>query len=342
MRLLVRRLATSSGFAPPQTAPIVFDTSVKARQKERAASNKDAREFDYLRDEVAARVVDRVCDVARSFPHALDMYCGSGHVLRALRIEGNKPGIRSLILADLHQATLDHATVATAVDSSALGVDTSQQFVLREEGEAPLPVADGSLDLVMSSCGLHWVNDLPGVLARANRLLRPDGLFIGAMYGGDTLRELRIAMQLAEEEVRGGVSPHVSPMVQLRDVGSVLGRAGFRLTTVDLDTIVVPFRDMRAIMRHLKGMGENNAVYARRAHYGRATFKRAAAIYEERFGYVDDQGRPCVPATFQIVHMIGWAPADASVQPTPRARGSATASFTDLSRIAGEETKRDD
>jgi hypothetical protein len=86
MRLLVRRLATTAGFKPPQAAPIVFDTSVKARQKERAAGDKDAREFDYLRDEVAARVVDRVGDMARTFPHALDMYCGSGHILRALQI----------------------------------------------------------------------------------------------------------------------------------------------------------------------------------------------------------------------------------------------------------------
>jgi NADH dehydrogenase [ubiquinone] 1 alpha subcomplex assembly factor 5 len=316
----------------PVGAPIVFDTSVKGIQKARAALGSDAHEFDYLRDEVAARVVDRVCDMARTFPNALDLYCGSGHILRGLHADANKPGVRSLAHADLHPAVLDRAANTSEAEAASLGIDTTKRFVLREEDDAPPPIAEGSLDLVMSSCGLHWVNDLPGVLSRANRLLKPDGLFIGAMFGGETLRELRVAMQLAEEEARAGVSPHISPMVQLRDMGSVLGRAGFRLTTVDLDTIVVPFRDMRAVMRHLKGMGENNAVRARRPHYGRRTFERAAAIYEDMFGYEDNQGRPCVPASFQIVHMIGWAPADSSQQPSPRARGSATVSLTDLSQ----------
>jgi NADH dehydrogenase [ubiquinone] 1 alpha subcomplex assembly factor 5 len=172
-------------------------------------------------------------------------------------------------------------------------------------------------------------------------LLKPDGLFIGAMMGGETLRELRIAMQLAEEEARDGVSPHVSPMVQLRDAGSVLGRAGLRLTTVDVDEIKVPFRDMRAVMRHVKGMGDSNAVAARRPHYGRRVFARAEQIYSDMFGYVDDRGRPCVPATFQLVHLIGWSPADASVQRAPAARGSANASLADLSdMVAGDGASR--
>jgi NADH dehydrogenase [ubiquinone] 1 alpha subcomplex assembly factor 5 len=170
------------------------------------------------------------------------------------------------------------------------------------------------------------------VLARVRGLLKPDALFLGAMYGGDTLRELRVSMQLAEEEARGGVSPHVSPMVHAPDAGNLLQAAGLRLTTVDLDEIIVPFRDMRAVMRHLKAMGEGNAVISRRGHYGRRVFERAAEIYEERFGYVDDQGRRAVPATFQCVHMCGWAP-DERRQPRPKAAGSATVSLGDLSKI---------
>jgi NADH dehydrogenase [ubiquinone] 1 alpha subcomplex assembly factor 5 len=319
--------------------PIVFDTLAKAAQKARAAAAPDAASFDYLRDEVAGRVVDRLCDMSRNFPRALDLYCGSGHVLRALREVENKPGIKTLALADIDLSLVTNAGWRTVEDVRKMGIDTSTQYVFREEelDQVPPFLEPASLDLVISSSALHWVNDLPGVLSRVNALLKPDGLFIGAMMGGETLRELRIAMQLAEEEARGGVSPHVSPMVQLRDAGGVLGRAGLKLTTVDVDEIKIPFRDMHAVMRHVKGMGEGNAVAARRPYYGRKVFVRAEEIYQEMFGYVDEQGRPCVPATFQIVHLIGWSPAGASVQPQPAARGSAGASLADLSNIVAND-----
>jgi NADH dehydrogenase [ubiquinone] 1 alpha subcomplex assembly factor 5 len=313
---------------------LVFDTAGKAAQKARAARGPAAASFDYLRDEVAARVVDRLCDMSRTFPRALDLYCGGGHVARALAGAANKPGVRWLALADVHADVVARGAAASAA-AGLDGVDCGTRFVFREEDGAgdAVPVAAGSLDLVVSSGGLHWVNDLPGVLARANALLRPDGLFLGAMCGGETLRELRVSMQLAEEEARGGVSPHVSPMVHAPDAGNVLQRAGFQLTTVDVDEIVVPFRDMRAVMRHLKGMGEGNAVASRRGHYGRAAFERAAEIYGERFGYTDAQGRPCVPATFQCVHLCGWAAA--ATQPRPRRAGSATARIGDLPAVGG-------
>lgn len=332
---------------PSQSQPlarsplVVFDTSAKAQQKARAAIAPDADQYDYLRDEIAARVVDRVCDMSRTFPRALDLYCGSGgHVIRALEQVENKPGIQKIVHADLHEKVLRRAQTTSAQAAEKLGVSIEESVVLAENlsagtlvdgtGSTADTLAPKSMDLVISSCGLHWVNDLPGVLTQANHLLKPDGLFIGAMMGGDTLQELRIAMQLAEQETHSGISPHVSPMIQLSDAGSVLGRAGFRLTTIDIDEIRVPFKDMRALMRHLKRMGEGNAVRTRRPHYGRKAFHRAAELYEEMFGYVDNQGRPCIPATFQIVHMVGWAPADASVQPQPMPRGSGTASFADL------------
>lgn len=318
-----------------RTSLIVFDTSAKAAQKARAASAPSAATFDYLRDEVASRVVDRLCDMSRTFPRALDLYCGSGHVARALVAAGNKPGVETLAVADVHASVVAAGVAGTA---GALGA-AGDGFVFREEDAVAESegafVPRGSLDLVVSSCGLHWVNDLPGVLTRANGMLKPDGLFLGAMYGGDTLRELRVSMQLAEEEVRGGVSPHVSPMVHAPDAGNVLQRAGFVLTTVDLDEIVVPFRDMSAVMCHLKGMGEGNAVLGRRGHYGRGLFARASEIYEERFGYTDHLGRKAVPATFQCVHLCGWAPARDG-QPVPKKAGSGTVSLGDLRAIGKE------
>lgn len=189
-------------------------------------------------------------------------------------------------------------------------------------------VQESSLDLVVSAGGLHWVNDLPGVLGRIRRLLKPDGLFLGAMVGGDTLHELRISMQLAEEQLNERLAPRVSPMVRLRDMAGLLSSVGMALVTVDVDTIVVPFRDMRAVMRHLRGMGETNALVRREVHYGRRVFERAARIYEERFSALDLHGNKCVTATFDIVHMIGWAPATS--QPRAAQRGSATVSLSDL------------
>lgn len=340
---IARTVTAFSATKPPphlvRSPLVVFDVSSKAAQKARAAAAVDAADFDYLRDEIAARVVDRLCDMRRTFPNALDLFCGSGHVARALRDVENKPGVGRLAHADVAEEVVARAPVGQFG-----GFQCAPGFVFREDeaeaGWKEPELKEGTLDLVISSGGLHWVNDLPGVLARVNALLRPDGLFLGAMYGGETLRELRVSMQLAEEELRGGISPHVSPMVHPPDAGNVLQRAGLKLTTVDLDEIVVPFRDMRAVMKHLKGMGEANAVITRRLHYGRKLFHRAAEIYQERFGFVDGQGRPCVPATFQIVHMVGWAPDDS--QPGAKPAGSATVSFGDLAEtVNAGSTSRD-
>lgn len=310
----------------------VFDASTKARQKARAARAPNAADFDYLRDEVATRVVDRLADVSRPAARALDLGCGGGaHFLRALISAENPARVEELIHADVHADVL--ARAETFYDGVV--ATPGRQFVFREDRE--LPIEKGSLDLVVSAGSLQWVNDLPGVLARVCNLLRPDGLFLGAMFGGDTLQELRISLQLADEEVRGGVAPRVSPMVHMRDVGSVLGRAGLVLTTIDLDRLVVPFTDMHALMRHLRGMGETNAALNREAHCGRRTFERAACIYKERFGFVDEQGRECIPATFQIMHMIGWSPSES--QQKPMERGSAQFSIADLPSIASETVR---
>lgn len=337
------RAATGGGpGGPTQPAPLaVFDVAAKAAQKARAAAAADAADFDYLRDEVAARVVDRLCDMSRAFPRALDLYCGSGHVARALADAGNKPGLARLEVADVHARVVDGGARRSADALREKGVEVGGGFVWGEgDGEAGRAEAavlePASLDLVVSSCGLHWVNDLPGVMKRARALLKPDALFLAAMYGGETLRELRVSMQLAEDELRGGISPHVSPMVHPPDAGNLLQAAGLRLTTVDVDELVVPFRDMHALIRHLRGMGEGNAVASRRAHYGRRLFARAAEIYQEEFGYTDARGRPAVPATFQVVNLCGWSP-DPSAQAQPRERGSATVSLGDLSQLAQDQ-----
>ncbi|MDA0705012.1 MAG: methyltransferase domain-containing protein, partial [Proteobacteria bacterium] len=186
--------------------------------------------------------------------------------------------------------------------------------------EEAIPFAEGVFDLVISSFALHWVNDLPGTLLQARRCLKPDGLFLAALPGGDSLIELRAALLEAEAMISGGASPRVSPFVDLRDAAALLQRAGFALPVGDVDTITVSYSDPLALMRDLRGMGETNAMATRpRGFLRRDLLLEAARIYQTRHGGPD--GR--VPATFQIVFLTGWAP-DAS-QPRALRPGSAQA-----------------
>lgn len=181
-----------------------------------------------------------------------------------------------------------------------------------------LPYAPASFDLIVSSLSLHWVNDLPGALVQIRRALKPDGLFIGALFGRATLGELREVLVEAELAECGGAGPRVSPFVDVRDAGGLLQRAGFALPVVDTDTITVSYTSALDLMRDVRGMGESNAVAERRRNFTRrSTLLRAAAIYADR--YADEEHR--IPATFQIVTLTGWAPHEA--QPRPLRPGSA-------------------
>jgi len=174
-----------------------------------------------------------------------------------------------------------------------------------------LPFAGARLDLVVSAMGLHWVNDLPGALIQIRRALKPDGLFIAALPGGDSLIELRQALVRAESEIEGGASPRVAPFADIRDLGALLQRAGFALPVVDTDTLTATYADALALMRELRGMGESNVMTERRQGLTRrATLMAAAAHYREMFGAAD--GR--VPATFQILYLTGWAPHESQQQ----------------------------
>ena len=181
-----------------------------------------------------------------------------------------------------------------------------------------LPFAPASFDLVISAVSLHWVNDLPGALLQIRQALKPDGLFLGAMLGGETLVELRGALLEAESEVEGGAGPRVSPFADVADAGGLLQRAGFALPVADRDRITVTYPNALALMKELGEMGESNAVAERRkAMSRRLTLFRAAEIYHER--YADPEGR--LPATFDVVYLTGWSPHPSQQQ--PMAPGSA-------------------
>ena len=271
----------------------VFDRAAVRHHRERAAGAFGAH--DFLHREVAERLAERLDDVTRRFPRALCLGAHDGAMARALR---GRSGIETMVQCDLSPAM---AAAAARAGRPSLAAD--EEF---------LPFAAESFDLIVGLLTLHWVNDLPGALIQARRCLKPDGLFLAAMLGGETLRELRDCLAEAEIAEEDGLSPRLSPFADIRDAGALLQRAGFALPVADLDSIAVTYADALALMRDLRGMGESNAVAARRRGFTRrATLLRAAALYRERFR--DKDGR--LPATFQVVTLTAWAPHDSQQQP---------------------------
>jgi SAM-dependent methyltransferase len=304
----------------------IFDRRVLRRHRDRAAA--DLAQHDFLFREVAERLLDRLEDVRRRFPLALDLGCHHGVVAELL---GGRGGIETLVQADLSPAM---ARLAAARGGPAL---TAPAVVADEEA---LPFAEGSLDLVLSVLSLHWVNDLPGTLLQAVRALKPDGLFLAAMIGGESLTELREALLRAELEVEGGVSPRISPLADVRDLGALLQRAGFALPVVDVDSLTVTYPSALALMRDLRGMGETGTDRNRRRSLTRReTLLRAAALYEE--AHADAAGR--IPARFDVLYLTGWAPH--ASQPQALRPGSARARLAEAldsrERSAGERAGGD-
>lgn len=265
-------------------APQIIDRTALRRNRSRAAPGIE--EFDFLIENAADDIVDRLNDVKRRFARALDLGCRTGALGRRLLA---RPDIEFLVSAD--------SSVAMAMQAPGLRMAADEEL---------LPIAEGALDLIVSCLTLHWVNDLPGCLIQARRALKPDGLFLASMFGGATLRELREAFLAAEDEIEGGAGPRVSPFADVRDAGDLLSRAGFKLPVAVTETLTVSYESPLKLIRDLKGMGEANAhAHRRKSFTRRATFLRALAIYQERFG--DAQGR--VPATFEILTLTSWSPA---------------------------------
>src|SRR5271169_4346218 len=280
---------------------MLFDRRAWRRHRDRAAGHGCV---EFLHREVADRLIERLDDVKQEFRVALDLGAHHGALSRALAC---RPGIERAVAAD-----------------SSFGF-LAQLGGMRVAADPDLvPFRGGSFDLVASMLELHWAGDLPGALVQIRRALKPGGLFLAAMLGGSTLVELRTALIEAESIEEGGVSPRVSPAVELGDVAGLLLRTGFAMPVADAEKITVTYPDALALMRDLRGMGETNALTARRrTSLRRSTLARAASLYAERFGLSD--GR--IPASFEILFLTGWAP-DAS-QPKPLRPGSAAHRLAD-------------
>ena len=267
------------------SAPHIFD-----RALHRARLTRAARGFagaDFLKRRAAEDLVHRLEAIMREFPLAVDLGARAGGFAEALSGSDAAAKIGLLVETDLSAAMLKRPGPRLVAD------------------EERLPFAPGSLDLVVSSLALHWVNDLVGALVQIRLALKADGLFLGALLGGETLTELRQCLIAAEAEITGGAGPRVSPFAGTYDAAGLLQRAGFALPVADIDRVTVRYSHPLRLMADLRAMGETNAMVERpRAPLTRRTLARAFEIYAERFA--DPDGR--LRATFDIVTLTGWAP----------------------------------
>lgn len=283
-----------------------FDRALLAARRRRAlARHPDGGGF--LRDAVADDLDERLAAVKREFPRALDLGSG-GRVAAVLRARGVAEVVRADVLA---------------AEAAGGGPDV----VLDEEA---LPFAAASFDLVVATLTLQAVNDLPGALIQIRRALKPDGLFLAALLGGDTLTELRTALIAAEAELTGGAAARVAPFAGLQDLAALLQRAGFALPVADVDRLTVRYDSLFSLVRDLAEAGATSPLADRpRTPLRRAVLLRAAEIYGERFA--DPDGR--VRATLDVVSLSGWAPHES--QPKPLKPGSATHRLADVLQGGG-------
>ena len=271
---------------------------------------KSFAQADFLHVRAAGNAVNSLEVILRDFPDAVDLSA--------------RPGPFERLLSD-SEAVGRVGPVRTAGDEAARAAP----------GSGPLPVPDQSQDLIVSLMSLHWANDLPGALSQIRRALRPDGLFLGALLGAGTLKELRAVLTQAELEIRGGAQARVSPFADGFDGAALLQRAGFALPVADVDRLTVRYPDLYALIRDLRAMGETNALAGPIRPITRGMLARAAELYAERFAEAD--GR--LPATFEIIHLAGWAPHESQQKPLPR--GSAKVRLADALGVrewTGEES----
>ncbi|GAW42367.1 Malonyl-[acyl-carrier protein] O-methyltransferase [Brevundimonas sp. SH203] len=279
------------------------------RQARLARSAARFAQADFLHARAAANAAESLEAILRDFPVAVDLSAHSGVFERAVRTSDAAARLGPVV------------TPLSPAQRAAPGAEA-------------LPLADGSADLIVSLLTLHCANDLPGALAQIRRALKPDGLFIGALFGAGTLKELRGVLTEAELAERGGAQARVSPFADGYDGAALLQRAGFALPVSDVDRFTVRYSDLFALIRDLRAMGETNVLQGTMRPLNRRIVARAAALYAERHGLED--GR--IPATFEIIHLAGWKPHESQQKPLPR--GSAKTRLADalgVRELTGEE-----
>lgn len=311
----------------------VFSHQAKVAQRNRAARDVGmSRQVDFIRKELAIRTVERFSLINRSFENIVDMGAGAGYLEQAICGSSEEAGIvrdrqknSQITMVEPSEVLLNRD--ADLPFNSKLNLN---KVATNEEDFNPTP---NSVDAVLTSGSMHWINDLPGVFMNIERMLVPDGLFMGNMIGGDSLYELRTSLQLAEMEQLGRVSPRLSPLAGASDVGNLMQNAKFKLLTIDVEDIVVDYPDMFALIEDLHAMGESNAVKMRPSSIPRSMLVAASHIYREMHGNPDGT----IPATVRVVYMIGWK--HSPDQPKPLKRGLSDINLKDLNELKDLQDK---
>ena len=272
---------------PMTQAPALFDNAVTRDRAQRRMRLGNGADFLFAR--AADDLVDRLQPILRPFPLMLDLGTANGAFYDQLKVM--RPESRLVRAAPV------------------LAGSQTDDLVCHIEAQ---PFGAESFDLITSGLALQHANDLPGALVQIRRALKPDGLFIGCLAGGATLTELRQSFAAAESELTGGISPRVFPFADVRDMGSLLQRAGFTLPVTDSESVTVRYRDMFSLMADLRAMGATNTLHERTRRFtSRAVMLKTAEMYQSRFA--DPDGR--IRATFEIIWLTGWAPHDSQQKP---------------------------
>lgn len=266
---------------------MVFCTKQISRNRARFAHDfsKHSFLFEWSRDNLC----QRLDEIKKDFPLALEI--------------GSRCSIKEKLKTNTanKEACNDKAKISTHFLCDCFSSFQPDLIALDDV----LPFGKNSLDLVLCNLGLHFINDLPGCLIQINHALKPDGVFLGSLLGGETLYQLRECLHQAELEILGGISPRISPFADKPQMGSLLQRAGFSLPVVDSDIVEVSYPDLRTLLHDIRGMGEGSPIIQRIKNFtSKRLFLRAEEIYKER--YKDDTGQ--LIASFEIINLIGWAP----------------------------------
>ena len=274
------------------TVPILFDQMLIRQHRQRAAPKYS--DFAFLKDAAAARLADRLELMRRDFDLCLDIGAHDGRLAQYFAKLGK----------------IGHMVHADPAEKFAIAAKQPGPSVVHPLDK--LPYRPEAFDAVFSCLSLHWIDDLPGLIMQAGRLLKPDGLLLFSLFGGNSLTELKQALAEAEQDITGGFSPRCAPMADIRDIGGLLSRAGLALPVADSDRLTVNYPHMFKLMSDLRGMGEQNALFSRlKTPTRRQVFMRAAEIYQQRFGRAGGQ----IPASFEIVTLTGWAPHESQQKP---------------------------
>lgn len=262
----------------PQLGP--FEPRLVRQRKRRARAT--FRDASFLHERVAADLADRLEAIPRPFPRVLALG-GGGLFSQEVRARPELSArIGSILEADLDFIDPEH-----------------------------LPFAPGSFDLIVSPLALHWINDLPGALIQLRLALKPDGLLLASLFGGETLHELRLSLIEAESELTGGAGPRVSPFADLQDIAGLLQRAGFALPAADRDVVTVRYGEPMRLLADLRAMGETSSLRERNPRaLSRRILWRGFEIYRDRYSE-DDRVR----ATFEILTATGWSPHESQQKP---------------------------